>query len=103
MRVALATCVHKPEPDPDEAPLALALARAGADPHVVAWDDPAARWDDFDLCVLRSTWNYPQRPDAFLAWVERVAAATRLWNPRDVVAWNLHKGYLRALAGSASF
>jgi hypothetical protein len=98
MRVALATCVRKPEPDPDEEPLALALARAGADPQVVAWDDPAVRWDEFDVCVLRSTWNYPQRAEAFLAWADRVARATRLWNPREVVGWNVHKGYLRELA-----
>jgi hypothetical protein len=98
MRVALATCARKPEPDPDEVPLAEALARAGADPHVVAWDDPTVRWDEFDLCVLRSTWNYPQRAEAFLAWVEQVARATPLWNPREVVAWNFNKRYLRELA-----
>lgn len=98
MRVALATCVRKPEPDPDEELLAQALARAGARPRVLAWDDPGARWDEVELCVLRSTWNYPRRPGAFLAWVDRVAAATRLCNPREVVRWNLHKGYLRELA-----
>lgn len=98
MRVALATCVHKPEPDPDEAPLVEALARAGLRPRVLAWDDPAAPWDAVDACVLRSTWDYPRRADEFLAWVGRVAGVTRLYNPREAVAWNIHKGYLRELA-----
>jgi hypothetical protein len=98
MRVAIATCAAKPEPDPDEELLARALARAGAEPRVLAWDDPGARWDDVDLCVLRSTWNYPQRPEAFRAWIDRVAATTRLYNPREIVTGNLHKGYLLELA-----
>ncbi|HEY8378027.1 MAG TPA: hypothetical protein VIK91_16130 [Nannocystis sp.] len=96
--VALATCVHKPEPDPDEELLVGAISRAGIQARVLAWDDPAARWDEAALCVLRSTWNYPRQPEAFLAWIDRVAGQTRLYNPREIVRWNVHKGYLLELA-----
>lgn len=98
MRVAIATCRRKPEPDPDEELLAHALARAGLGPVVLAWDDPDAPWHEASMCVLRSTWNYPQRPDEFRAWLRRVAATTRLYNPLAIVEGNLHKGYLRELA-----
>lgn len=98
MRVTLATCARKPEPDPDEALLALALRRAGAAPQVLAWDDPDAPWGSAPVCVLRSTWNYPHHAAEFAAWVRRASAVTRLYNPREVVEWNLHKGYLAALA-----
>ncbi|MBZ5714836.1 ATP-grasp domain-containing protein [Nannocystis pusilla] len=98
MRVALATCVIKPEPDPDEALLVAALTEAGVEPRVLAWDDPAAAWHEAGLCVIRSTWNYPHRPDDFLAWARRVAGVTRMYNPLAIVAGNYHKSYLRGLA-----
>jgi len=98
MRVALATCLIKPEPDPDEALLVAALAEAGIEPRMLAWDDPAAAWHEAQLCVIRSTWNYPQRADEFLAWARRVAGVTRMCNPLAIVAGNYHKSYLRELA-----
>ncbi len=59
------------------------------------WDDPAARWEDFDLVVVRSTWDYAERRDEFVAWAERVGA--RLCNPPEVVRWNTDKRYLAEL------
>jgi hypothetical protein len=94
-RVAIATCRVKPEPDPDEDLLLDALRASGLAPALLAWDDPAAApLESFDLIVLRSTWNYPEDPEAFAAWCERAAAATRLRNPLRALRWNLHKRYL---------
>jgi hypothetical protein len=97
MRVALATCRVLPEPDPDQEPLLAALRAAGMEAELLAWDDPDADLSRFDLCVLRSTWNYPQDPEAFLAWVDRASQQTRLLNPPSLVRWNLHKRYLAEL------
>jgi len=99
-RIALVTCRVLPEPDPDQELLLDALTSAGMDAALVAWDDPAAdraRCGRFDACILRSTWNYHERPDDFLAWVDRTATVSRLYNPREVVRWNLHKRYLAEL------
>jgi hypothetical protein len=100
MRVALVTCRTPPEPDPDQEPLLAALRRSGVEAEMLAWDDPDARPEAFDLCVLRSCWNYHLRPEEFLAWIERTAAATRLANSATVVRWNLHKRYLTELEAS---
>lgn len=99
MRVAVATCQHPPEPDPDEELLLAALRGAGLEATVLAWDDGAAL-DAFraqDLVVLRSTWNYYEHVDAFVAWVASVGAATTVLNPPSIVAWNVKKTYLREL------
>ncbi len=101
MPIALATCLRLPEPDPDQPLLLAALRAAGAEVEMVAWDDPAADPARFDLCVLRSTWNYYEHLDAFTAWLTRAAGATRLANPLEVVRWNLHKGYLLELESQA--
>ncbi len=97
MRVGLITCVRIPEPDPDQEPLLTALRAVGVDAEMLAWDDPEATPDAFELCVLRSPWNYFQHLQSFLEWILRAEQSTRLLNPGDVVRWNVHKGYLREL------
>lgn len=97
MRIALLTSTGPQDADPDEIPLREALRATGATAEVRAWDDPAFNPRDFDLAVLRSTWNYYRTPERFLAWCDAAARATRLLNPPDVVRANAHKGYLRTL------
>ncbi|RMF71465.1 MAG: hypothetical protein D6738_13755, partial [Acidobacteria bacterium] len=92
--VALASCVELPEPDFDERPLVAALEQAGLSCAVLGWDDPGADFAAARMVLLRSTWNYPERPAEFAAWLERVASRVPVWNPPPVVRWNLHKGYL---------
>jgi hypothetical protein len=94
MDVALATCRVLPEPDIDEAPTLAALRAAGISAETVAWDDPQSDFSAARMTVLRATWNYPEHPERFLAWLERTAAVTELWNPLPVLRWNLHKSYL---------
>ena len=97
-RIALVTCEVLPEPDPDQELLLAALRGAGVDAHLLPWDGAGVEPPGaFDLCVLRSCWNYPRAPEAFLAWCERAATESRLANPLPAVRWNLHKGYLREL------
>lgn len=97
MDVALATCRVLPEPDADEAPTLAALHAAGLYAEALAWDDPEADFSSARVTVLRATWNYPEQPQQFLAWAERTAAVTELWNPLAVVRWNAHKEYLLEL------
>jgi glutathione synthase/RimK-type ligase-like ATP-grasp enzyme len=67
----------------------------------MAWDDESVDWGSFAVCVLRSTWNYVHRLEAFLRWLDDVAEQSVVLNPPHVVRWNLDKRYLRALADRA--
>ena len=98
MRIALVSTSELPRPDHDLPVLVDAFARRGAEAAVVHWEDAAVDWRAFDVALVRSTWNYVARLDEFLAWIDRVAAATRLVNPPDALRWNLHKRYLLELA-----
>jgi len=98
MKLRVATCKSLPEVDIDEAPLAEALRKAGFDAALVAWDDPDADWDAPIATILRSTWNYALDVTRFLTWIDRIAAAGPLLNPRAVVRENVYKRYLLALA-----
>jgi len=98
MKIALATCEVLPEPDPDQELLVEALRAAGANVALVPWDGPSIDWQAFDLCVLRSTWNYFLDWRRFMAWVQHVDQQTTLVNPFPAVRWNFHKRYLAELA-----
>jgi len=55
-------------------------------------------WSAFDLCLVRSTWDYHDKHAEFLAWARRVEAASALQNPAELIAWNSDKTYLRELS-----
>ncbi len=93
MRVLVATCAGD-RVDPDSPPLLDALAAEGLEARLAVWDDPTEEWDDA-LVVIRSTWDYTARPEAFLAWAR---AVPRLLNPYPVVAYSSDKRYLIDLA-----
>jgi glutathione synthase/RimK-type ligase-like ATP-grasp enzyme len=97
-KVALATCAEVPDGD-DEAPaLTEALAHRGVEAVPAVWDDPSVDWSAFDLVVIRSTWDYPDRRDEFLAWAESLSGVL---NPPGVVRWNTDKRYLEALGNDS--
>lgn len=95
--VALATCAAFPLLDEVDQLVIPELELLGVDVTPAVWDDPGVEWGSFDAVVLRSTWDYPERRDEFLAWLGRVDASSLLLNPYDVVAWNTDKRYLRDL------
>ena len=96
-RIALATAAEFPDLDEDGPVLRAALGLRGVVAEPVVWSDDDADWSAYDLVVVRSTWDYHLRHVEFLAWADRVASASRLLNPAEVLAWNTDKTYLRAL------
>lgn len=98
LRMALVTARGALELDPDMPVLVAALRDAGADVETPCWDDPDIDWTRYGAALLRSTWDYADRIDEFLAWCDRCAALTCLLNASDVVRWNTDKHYLADLA-----
>ena len=87
-----------PEGD-DEAPaLTAALAGREADASPAVWDDQSVDWATFDLVIVRSTWDYPDRREQFLAWAESLPYVL---NAPEVLRWNTDKRYLEALDADA--
>jgi O-ureido-D-serine cyclo-ligase len=98
LRIALVTAREALALDEDMPPLTEALQSAGADVETPCWDDPALDWARYDAAVLRSTWDYVDRIDEFLAWCDRCSSLTRLVNPPGLIRWNTDKHYLAHLA-----
>src|SRR4029078_8950835 len=85
--VALATAAEIPDGDDDFPALIAALAELGVDAEPAVWDADV-EWAPFELVVLRSTWDYAERRDAFLAWARSLP---RVLNPLAVLEWNTDK------------
>ncbi|HLQ38288.1 MAG TPA: hypothetical protein VK348_10820 [Planctomycetota bacterium] len=100
MRIALATCRQLPAWEVDDRCLHAALAARAVEVAQPAWDDGTVDWRSFAAVLIRTTWDYQERREAFVAWAARAGAVTRLFNPAAVVAWNTHKSYLRDLGAA---
>lgn len=87
------------EQDPDlDTPILLDSLRArGAVADAVIWHEETWSAADYDLLVLRSPWDYPERPVEFHDWLVRASAQTKVVNSTRTVEWNLDKQYLGEL------
>ncbi len=99
-RIVLATSLENPEITPSDRLYAEALMRRGFAVEGAPWDGPAEAFEAAAAIVIRSTWNYYRAIERFRAWTEALAAATRLFNPIDLVRWNLRKDYMVRLAAA---
>ncbi len=98
--IALVTARSARHLDDDLSALSAALTRADIEHRIEAWDDASVRWENYELAVVRSTWDYPTRFRDFVSWVDDVATRTRLFNPPDVLRWSTDKHYLADLAAA---
>ena len=94
MHLAFVTYVKEPNLTKDDQQLAAYLSQKGIVVTPVLWDDSTINWQNFDAIVLRSMWDYFERPVEFNAWLDRLASIEcTVLNPLSVVKWNQDKNY----------
>ena len=98
MKIALASCSNLPGWEIDDAPFHASLEKQGVELAHPCWDDLEVDWSTYDACVIRTTWDYMDRQEAYVAWAERVAAQIPFFNPPEIIRWNTKKTYLKDLA-----
>ncbi|MEE4539478.1 MAG: hypothetical protein V2J51_13425 [Erythrobacter sp.] len=86
------------EHDLTMAALRPAFEIAGLDLQAVDWEAPLEAFASFDAALLGTAWNYQERPDAFLARIDALAArGIAMFNPPEIAHWNIAKTYLSVL------
>ena len=97
-RLAAAACAQFPDLFDDWPLLRSALARSGVDATTAVWNDPGVDWAAFDLVLASGAWDNIHHVDAFLAWVDGVAASgVPVRNSPAMLRWNIDKHYLQDL------
>jgi len=74
-------------------------ALAGIDAEIFdqPWSEPIA--EDYDLILPLVAWGYHNAPNSFIGAMTAMSAAQRrVFNPPEIVSWNVDKAYLRDLA-----
>ncbi|TKC05712.1 hypothetical protein FA048_18545 [Pedobacter polaris] len=60
------------------------------------WNNDQVKWEDYDLAIIKSPWDYFDLIEDFYAWVSKLEQKNvRLLNPIDIVKWNADKHYLK--------
>lgn len=96
--IAFATYEGMPNLAPDDRLALTELANAGLDVRPAIWNSPNVQWEDFSVVVIRSCWDYHLMPQEFEAWLTRLEDLDLpVWNPPDIVRWNMDKFYLKEL------
>ena len=68
----------------------------------VYWDDPELSSRGYDLALIRTCWDYHERPQQFLDTLEaNERSGLRVLNAPSVVKWNARKTYLKELGPTA--
>ncbi|HYB43763.1 MAG TPA: hypothetical protein VEL75_18435 [Candidatus Methylomirabilis sp.] len=100
MRLAsFATHAQSPAITDDDRLAADCLRERGVEILAIPWDAPDVDWDAFEAVVIRSTWDYHLKVDAYAGWVRSfLSRPGRLWNPPRAVLDTLDKRYLIDLA-----
>lgn len=94
MQVAFVTYHKFPDLYEDDKLLQQYLTRRNIEVTVVCWDDATINWQQFDVIVLRSMWDYFERPSEFDQWLDKLASLNcNVLNPVSVVKWNQNKNY----------
>lgn len=102
-----ASCMLRDHPDARKdyweyeleiAALQPACAQRGIDLEPVIWDAPDFDPAHFDAVMIGTCWDYMEKPDAFMATLERCDRESLLLNPLERVRWNSRKTYLKDLA-----
>ena len=82
----------------EEQLLKSALENQGLTVDITYWNNPSYDWSETRSLVFRTIWDYFERFDEFLLWLEEVRHQTQLINSYDLVKWNIDKHYLKELS-----
>lgn len=65
------------------------------------WNNAAVKWEEYDLVILKSPWDYFDLIEDFYTWLAKLESKkVRLLNPIHIVKWNADKHYLQEIEKS---
>ncbi|MBY0572627.1 MAG: hypothetical protein K2P84_03010 [Undibacterium sp.] len=95
LKLALATCSTQPDLFAGEQLLPDALRALACDVDIRVWDGAAVDWQAYDAVLIRCTWDYYEKFEVFLAWLDFLECHhIKVINDIATLRWNLNKQYL---------
>ncbi|SFA60563.1 glutathione synthetase, ATP-grasp domain [Pedobacter suwonensis] len=103
MKIALITYLDKGAYDTttvesEDDKLLNFLKEKGLTIDLVIWNNPHINWEDYQVAILKSPWDYFDLIEDFYTWLDLLATKkVKLLNPINVVRWNSDKRYLKEI------
>lgn len=103
MKIALITYLDKGAYDTttvesEDDKLLYFLKEKGLTIDLVIWNNPHINWEDYQVAILKSPWDYFDLIEDFYTWLDLlVTKKVKLLNPINVVRWNSDKRYLKEI------
>lgn len=72
------------------------LAKLGWQAEEISWRQTSVDWNDFDVVIVRSTWDYQDAAEEFMNCLQTIDASNAtLENSLATMQWNIDKSYLK--------
>lgn len=104
MNIAFITYLDKgayasPTAENEDDTLLNFLKEKGISIEKVIWNDKNVRWENYNLAILKSPWDYFDLIEDFYTWLAMLQSKNvKLLNPIETVKWNADKHYLHDIA-----
>ena len=100
MKIALVSCSsmsdYKTELPNEDDLLLNYLLQKDVEAEIVVWDDKTVNWQAYDLVIIKSTWDYFNKPEQFRSWLKEMESnEIHMLNSTQTVRWNMDKSYLK--------
>lgn len=84
-------------PNEDELQLSF-LCKNGIDAEIVIWDSEYVNWEEYEMVIIKSTWDYFNKPEQFRTWLKEMQdREINIYNSPETILWNMDKSYLKDL------
>ena len=82
----------------DDRGIMAAFESRGHEAFHITWSDPSINWNQFDIAIIRTTFDYIDRPGEFIDVLSQIEnSKCKLYNSPEAVRWNIDKQYLLEL------
>jgi glutathione synthase/RimK-type ligase-like ATP-grasp enzyme len=104
MNIAFITYLDKgdfasPTAENEDDTLLNFLKEKGLSIEKVIWNDKDVLWENYNLAILKSPWDYFDLIEDFYNWLAMLQSKNvKLLNPIEIVKWNADKHYLKDIA-----
>lgn len=102
MKIGFLSTAQQPEMMPYDLKAKELLRKRNVDVEIIFWEkfheDNANQLAEFDLVVIRTTWNYYKNIPAFFRFLDLLEqSGAKVYNPVNLIKWNIDKKYLQEL------
>ncbi len=79
----------------EDSELLFFLQQKGLQIDAVVWNDETINWENYDIILIKSPWDYHEKISLFYAWLENIKSlGLKMLNPIEIIKWNSNKRYL---------